>query len=72
MTYKAIIALQFRQTYREWPNMQQKRATPSKQEEPTTAYPWQMCLQYSHSYRIQNMNKIVKILGVHNSVITAT
>jgi hypothetical protein len=33
-----------------------------------------MCLQYSHSCRIQiqNMNKIVEILGVHNSVITAT
>jgi hypothetical protein len=25
MTYKAIVALQFRQTYRQWPNMQQKR-----------------------------------------------
>ncbi len=72
MTYKAIVALQFRQTYRQWPNMQQKRATPLKQEEPTTAYSWQMCLQYSHSCRIQNMNKIVEILGVHNSVITAT
>jgi len=45
MTYKAIVALQFRQTYRQWPNMQQKPATPLKQEELTTAYSWQMCLQ---------------------------